>query len=198
MKQDKNLLCTIPQSALQEEILIENTHTHKEKSFVHTTDKTKEKGGKKVNTVITIEMSQSQLNLCVLQDPVERPCPSLSPPAPVPVCLHLPLSQSLTTCPCSSLSPPAPVPVSHHLPLSQSFTTYLWDSHSEPTSAHSEGRELIQTGCTQHVAYSQLVTHMYLLPGLQCPHLHHYCHTIQSVKAMTGKTFYSKILQSFL
>ena len=173
MKQDKNLLCTIPQSALQEEILIENTHTHKEKSFVHTTDKTKEKGGKKVNTVITIEMSQSQLNLCVLQDPVERPCPSLSPPAPVPV--------------------------SHHLPLSQSFTTYLWDSHSEPTSAHSEGRELIQTGCTQHVAYSQLVTHMYLLPGLQCPHLHHhYCHTIQSVKAMTGKTLYSKILQSFL
>ena len=30
MKQDKNLLCTTPQSALQEEILIENTHTKKE------------------------------------------------------------------------------------------------------------------------------------------------------------------------
>ena len=118
------------------------------------------------------------------------PCPSLSPPAPVPVSHHLPLFQSVTTCPCPSLSPPAPVPVSHHLPLGFTLRTHL---------STSEGRELILTGCTQHVACSQLVTHMNLLPGLQCPQLHHhYCHTIQSVKAMTGKTFYSKILQSFL
>ena len=120
---------------------------------------------------------------------------------PLSVFHHLPLSLSFTTCPCPSLSPPAPVPDSHHLPLSQSLTTCPWDSHSAPTSAHSEGRELILTGCTQHVARSQLVTHMDLLPGHQCPHIHrHYCHAIRSksVKDMTGKTLYSKILQSFL
>ena len=181
MKQDKNLLCTTPQSALQEEILIENTHTKKEKSLVHTTDKTKEKGGKKVNTVITIEMSQSQLNPCVLQEPVECPCPSLSPPAPVPVCHHLPLSQSVTTCPCPSLSPPAPVPVFHHLPLGFTLRTHLstqWRERTHPDWVH--------TACGLLTASH---THE-LAPGLQCPHLHHhYCHTIQSVKAMTGKKF---------